>query len=497
MNYSSVYYKQLPKEKVEYYLRNMTFKTKPMLHQMIGLCFAVGRDAIALFYDIGIGKTLTALYINRFVWKAKRILVICPKPVISTWLDEVSLHTDYDITVVDGTKAEKLAKISIVKDGITVMNFEAARSLFLTTEENISGKKSLIFYDGKILSMGFDSIIIDESHHIKNQGAYQTKICWRFGKYILKKIIMTGTPVGDSSLDLWAQIFMLDRGIRLGKSFFGFRFKHFYQYGFKWLPKSLAGQKISSKIEDIALFYDQKECFDLPEIVYEVYVAELKGEQKKAYNYVRGALLSLYEEPPVDIGRAENKINKLRQIVGGFCYGEDIVRFEYGTKKEVLKDLLQSCLKRSKKIIIYHSYREEGRIIEEVCDKVLGIKEYSQYMSFRGEKNYESSFERIKQAKNISDIRIIIASIKSFSEGINFSEATIGIFYSNEFSRTNREQAIGRIYRKGQKKKVLIIDIEMENSVDLYIKKVLRRKEENKKSIIENFIFFEKNKKNV
>jgi len=104
--------KALPLEDLQDIFAPFDFKTEPRKHQYSCLAFGMDRQRLALWLDIGTGKTLTALYLTK-IWRSERILVVCPKSVMrKTWVPEINAHCGWTYRVLSGTVEQRKAELA-------------------------------------------------------------------------------------------------------------------------------------------------------------------------------------------------------------------------------------------------------------------------------------------------------------------------------------------------------------------------------------------------
>ena len=452
-------YKKLSTEQLQYIFKDYDFKTSPMHHQLFSMAFAADRDRVCFFHGIGTGKSLCALY-THLVWETERVLIVCPNSVVqTTWIEQIEQHTNCSYTVLKGTR-EKRQKLLKEKSKFFIVNYEGLLPLF--------GNKSKEFpYNPvAIKEANFSGLIIDESQNTKSKETKHTKICGCISQNCRNVIIMTGTPIFKDCRELWSQYYVLDQGKTLGDNYWSFMNRYFYKYEIKlrrrpwkttkWKMKVDSEEQILNRLRTNTIRVNREDCIDLPEIVEQRIVVDMTLEQKK----VTRDIMDEIKSELLDTTNILSKSEKLRQVCGGFVYNDigegekETILIKQNKTREVLGQIQQI-----KKVIIFHHYAAEGRILEDLCKK-NGIK----YASMRGEiKDKQNQYEKFKEDKSC---KVLIAHPKSAGTGVNFQDVcqTI-IFYSNE-THLERRQCIGRIYRNSQKNKCLIIDIICKNSVD-------------------------------
>ena len=474
--------KSLTKEDCEYILSSEGYKTKPMLHQHQALIWSADKNRIAYFFGIGTGKTLTALYTHN-LWETKRLLVVSPNSVIPVWGEQIEEHTNSSYTIMKGPK-KKRRELLWEDTDIFVVNYEGLQVLF-GDRIKIGNKTRLKLNYSMIKQAGFDGIILDECHRTKNRLSQFSKITHELSKRASNVIIMTGSPIAKTEQDLWSEFYTMDDGLSLGTNFYSFLHQYFKERWFDWVIKKGAREKILERISPVTLRYSREECLDLPEKVYEKRYIDMSKEQNLSILEIIQGL-----KPDIALGEIDAKnilswSSKLAQIPGGFMYvdkGDELSRIGLRLDNPKGKELtsLFEEIGNDEKLIIFHEYQEEGRIIEEICKK-----NKIAYASMRSEiKDTTAEYHRFKQQKNC---RVLIAHPKSGGEGLNFQDVcSIIIFYSNGYSGAiERKQCEGRIWRQGQKKKCLFIDMIMKNSIDERKQKVIRQRKEMANEILD------------
>ena len=441
----------------------MQCKTQPRKHQLASMEFAKKSNGrVAFFHSIGSGKSYCSI-LSAQIWGCKKILVVSPTSVIQTWKDEVKKHTNWKfIELMGDTRTRQ--RLLLKKGNVYNINWEGLKFLFGRKVGN-----QFVINDQAIFNLDFDCVIFDECHRASNPQSLQTKIAHLLSMSASHAILLTGTPISGSELDLWGQFWVLDNGKSLDRNFFVFRNQHFKPTRHitprhTWVDWKLGKgerEKILDKISPITLRFDRKDCCDLPPITYEKRLVDLSKEQLDAIDILKGEIRDEFNPKLKNkLTKAGiNKAIKLAQIPGGAILTGDgsLHRFKSNPKLSELIDLLEQL---EEKVIIFHAFVEEGRMIEKVCKKKLW-----KFASLRGE--IKDKPENLRRFLHDKDTRILIAHPLSGGEGLNLQIASIVIFYSNGFLGSRvRKQAEGRIYREGQTNPCLIIDLIAKNSLD-------------------------------
>ena len=455
-------------------------KTTPFKHQQTAIDFGKDKDRVVLWLGIGAGKSLGSLYLCE-EWKSKRILVVCPTSVITTWRQEIGKHTDWSFDELVGNTEDRVEKFLQSNAKVQCINWPGLKYLF-----GEKGEDGYEFNEERFIQAKYDCLILDECHNCMNYKALQSRIVTLLSKITPKCIMLTGTPISGNELDLWNQYYVLDGGKTLGHNFFAYRNAHFEGKLHKsrdrlWKEWRLKGeeerQKIIDKISISTLHLGIKDCIDLPEVIRETRYIDLSTKQSKVIESIKEDIAIELADDKVLSNSIRNKAIKIAQISGGTLLdGGEIHIFSKNPKLLELEDLLKEI---DEKVIIFHAFVAEGREIENLCKRNKW-----KYASLRSE--IKDKNQEIELFQNDPSVKVLIAHPQSGGEGLNLQMARIGIFYSLGFTgHLKRQQAEGRIYRAGQNKSCIFIDLVAKNSMDEHILKVQGAKRSISDAILE------------
>lgn len=313
------------------------FIPRPWQRPMLDHIFE--HDRCALWAGMGLGKTpvvltlLEALYLGG---ETQPTLILGPLRVArKVWTDEAAKWdhlAGLDIVPIIGNEKQRLAALRVDAPVFTI-NYECI--LWLIDH----------FGD----RWPFKTAIADESDYIKGhrisfktakkadgtagktflagQGAVRAAALARVAHTHIRRFIeLTGTPAPNGLVDLWGQLWYLDRGQRLGRTFDGFKQRWFetarnFQAG---APRSYAGAEIHEAVKDICLTIDGKDWFDLKApVINNVYV-DLGVKARKLYREMEKDLFIQIEGRQVEAFGAAAKSQKCLQIANGAVYVDPI-----------------------------------------------------------------------------------------------------------------------------------------------------------------------------
>ena len=535
-------YKSLTNSQLKNIFNNISFITSPMRHQLISLAWATNLNRIALPHGIGTGKTLTALYINIYIWQPKRILVVCPSSVIQSWEEQTTKHTNLKFFSLVGKTEERKEKLMKEDVDIFFINYEGLQyifgariskptmppdikdfhlfppgeeraAMFESYLDTLKVKKRPLVLEYVCTKQGFedlykfsprtqihfaikekttktnfsldinlikdvniDSLIIDECHHVKTSNAIQTKICREISKLAKNCIIMSGSP--GNEIDMWSQYYVLNGGLTLGTNYYSYLNNYFRKEWHNWIITQPGRDRILQKVSSCSLRFEREECFDLPEEINEYRYINFSPEQKKITNDIIKGLQVELNEGVLTPQNIQTRSQKLLQITSGFVIGtEGVSRLKTNPKLDELNFLLDEI---TCKVIIFHHYEEEGRMIENLLQK-----KHINFASLRGE--ITNKDKQQKKFKEDISCKVLVAHPKSGGEGLNFQCSNVIIFFHTWSSPDIFDQAVGRIMRKGQDKKCLLIHLMIKDSIE-EVRKISRENKADENQYLLDYI---------
>jgi len=429
------------------------FKTDPWKHQISAFLANISNPGFLDALDLGTGKTKVSIDTVRYADDGRgkiKVLFLCLNTAVEKMRDEVITHSDLTASCLRGSKNEKW-KLFGKSSNFYIINYEGLRTM--VTKRVPAGlspkgkpiKKEVI--DEAALkgfaSKEFDFIIVDESHIIKNHKSLIFKIIKLIGIPIKNRLLLTGTPFGNSLLDVWAQYYIIDQGETFGKSITHFKRNHFEDKGWmlngRWIPvlkPTRNGEAdIRSKLFTKAIRYKEEEVDDLPPKVFRTLEYSLSSAQRKAYT-------SLMNEDDDELTRdIGNKSIGFRTIASGFIKSSNHI-FNDNPKLDVLWNLVDNVVEHHK-IVIFTEFIQSRVLIEKLLKKkkvkfrsLSGATKdkYKEYNTFQTDPQY----------------RVIVCNIKSGGASIDLIAATYCVYYELGGSVINHKQSLKRIHRGGQ-----------------------------------------------
>lgn len=436
----------------------------PYSYQEYALKFILNSKAAGIFLDCGLGKTvitLTAiaeLMHNRF--EISKALVIAPLRVAENVWD------------VEAKKWGHLKHLRVAK----VLGSEKKRIQALNTNADIyvinrENTKWLVDYYKK--DWPFDMLVLDELSSFKSHRAKRFKALRKVRPLCKRVVGLTGTPAPNGLIDLWAQVYLLDSGQRLGKTISGYRDRYFLpdkrnqHVIFSYKPREGAEEAIYKKLSDICISMKNRDYLTLPERMDNILGINLPPKVLEQYRQLERDLLLPLLEGDIVAGSAAVLTNKLLQITGGAVYDEGKkVQILHDEKLKALEDLVEAT--NGKPVLVYYNYRHElERIQKQFLCRVLDTA-----------KDMEDW--------NKGEIPVMLAHPASAGHGLNLQNggSTI-IWFGLPWSLELYQQANARIHRQGQKNTVVVHHLVAKETIDEDVMQVLAKKQAGQEALLQ------------
>ncbi|WP_334291373.1 DEAD/DEAH box helicase [Enterocloster clostridioformis] len=404
---------------------------------------------------------------NRF--QVRKVLVIAPKKVAEgTWTKEAAKwdHTKMlRVSPVLGSQTKRIKALNTPAD------------IYITNRENV-----VWLVDYYRNAWPFDMVVVDESSSFKSHSAKRFKALASVGERIERMVELTGTPSPNGLDDLWAQVFLLDGGERLGKRYTHFRERYFQPdkrgadgmvYSYEAKPGSEEG--ILEKISDICISMKAEDYLQLPDITYHEIPVELDAKALKSYcELEREMVLQLPEDgEDISVTSAAALSNKLLQLANGAIYDEDRQVHEvHGCKVEAFMELVESL--QGKPALVFYNYQHDRtRLLEALKKTGLRVRELK---TPQDEDDW-----------NARRIDILLTHPASSAYGLNLQQGgNHVIWFGLTWNYELYTQANKRLHRQGQQEKVIIHHLVCIGTRDEDVMQALQRKDDVQNWVMES-----------
>lgn len=338
-------------------------------HQDLAVEFEKEHPNCAIWIPMGGAKTVSTLtavkdMMDDFI--VHKALVIAPLRVArKVWTDEVEewAHLKGLTTSrIIGTEKQRLVGLNTPAD-IHLLNRE--NTVWLT-EQFIQEKKQIRHWP-------WDLVILDECQSFKSQSSKRWKALRKVRRLFSRMIQLTGTPIPNGYQDLWAQLYLLDAGARLGKTEREYLQRFFVEKrgdGFStWYLKPGAKEQIHEAIRDIVLSVRLEDYFDLPVVPFNPVRVSLSSAALATYRKFERSYIAEFNGKTVSAATAGVCAGKLLQLANGHIYtGNGDYELFHDAKIDALVELLEGC---SGPVVIGHSFIADaeriGRCLDTFC----------------------------------------------------------------------------------------------------------------------------------
>ena len=428
-------------------------------------------DSLGLFLDMGLGKTvitLTAINDLKFNrWAVSRCLVVAPKKVAeATWSHEAEKW--------DHLRHLKIIPVlgSLKK---RVQALHTPGDIWVINRENIPW---LVEYFRN--NWPFDMVVLDESSSFKNPQSKRFKAMKLVMPRIARLVLLTGTPAPNGLEDLWAQIYLLDAGERLGRTISSYREAFFTQDYARpgqmyrtYTPQQDAESRIQAAISDICVSMKSEDYLELPDYIESTVPVVLDAKAKRAYDKLEKEMLLEVDTQLVTAQSAAVLNGKLLQLCSGAVYDSagEVVDI-HDCKLEAFLETIEQ-LNGEHALVFYWFKHEADRLTKALAktDKVVRV--------YQGPED--------EKAWNAGDVDILLAHPVSCGYGLNLQAGghhAIWFGYPN-WALEIYQQANKRLHRQGQKHPVICHHLVVQGGMDEDVIAALHDKGDTQESLMQ------------
>lgn len=347
-------------------------------------------------------------------------------------------------------------------------------------------------------------LVIDESSKLRNHGTKRFKSLKRILPKFLRRYILTGSPTPKSLLNLFGQIYVLDLGDSLGQFITQYRNEFFTPTGFMghdWQPQPDAEQRIFKKLRPLVLRFGTDQL-NLPPLTFIDRWVKLPKDARSLYDEVHEEFISRWEGEEILAANAAVASGKCRQVAnGGLWVGEKEkgkprpYKTVHDAKCEDLLELLEEL--NGEPALICYEYKHD-RLRAETYFKRAGASEFTDAPYVAGGVSDREAL-RIQRSWDRGHVPLLWGHPDSVAHGLNLQgKGGIVIYFSMTWSLENYEQFFQRVWRQGQKRRVLVYRIVARNTVDEGMIANLKTKDNNQQRFLrglENYYGIQQDRK--
>jgi len=315
----------------------------------------------------------------------------------------------------------------------------------------------------------YDTVVIDESSSFKSPRAKRFKSLKKVRHLIDRVIQMTGTPASNSLMDLWSQIYLLDRGSRLGRTFTGFRDRYFYgdYMGYNWAPRERSKEDIYEQLSDICITIANDKAPKVEEPIHNFIELEFPIDAYLDYLSLERNFLLELESDSIEAVNAAVLSGKLLQFCNGALYREDKSWVGVHDEKiKALEEVIEGAV--GEPVFLAYNFRSD---LERIVKK----------FPFAVHINEKNAVERW----NNGEIPLLLGHPASAGHGLNLQfGGHIACWFGLNWSLELYNQFNARLPREGQLNEVIIHHIVMKNSIEETVLNALERKEDTEQDLL-------------
>lgn len=444
---------------------------KPHQYQAIAEQYALDHPRCGLFLDMGLGKTVVTLTVidqliyDYFEIARGRILVIAPLRVAEdTWSRESDKwdHLRHlRISKVLGSAKRRLEALSTPAD------------IYIINRDNVVW---LIRQCGT--HWPFDMVVVDELSSFKNPKSQRFKALKKLSPLFKRFIGLTGTPAPRNLMDLWPELYLIDRGARLGKTMRAYQQQYFIPgrrngyVVYDYIPIAGAEQQIYNRISDVCMSMTAADWLQLPDRIDLTREIQLSPTVMAAYRrFEREKFLEFQDsDNPLLAANAGVLAGKLTQFSNGAVYLEDHSwQSIHDAKLDELEQLIEEA--NGQPVMVFYSFKHD---LQRLMDRFAAYEPRS-----------------ISSAADIADwnagrIQLLLAHPASMGHGLNLQDGGhIVIWFGLTWDLEIYQQANARLHRQGQQQSVRIYHIICKGTVDEDIMRRLQSKNANQQALID------------
>lgn len=459
-------------------------KFTPMKHQAIARDFCSERDRAGLMMGMGLGKTIVSLTVlAERMWDeftVRSCLVIAPKNVAeNVWAQECRKwdHTaDIRCSIITGTAAKR------------------RRALHTPAHLYIIGRDNVVWLLEELGGvLPYDMVVIDELSSFKNHGSKRWKALKKAIQGVPYVLGLTGTPAPNGYLDLWAQIFLLDGGERLGKRVGDYRMRYFSPGAHKghivyeWRLRMGAKETIDRRLKDLCLSMSAEDWLSLPPIIYNTIPVSMDKKARATYDKLKqekvipllkkeAGFEQLDPNNEAELERMTNAIQgdtaaaiagKLLQMANGAVYDDErnVIPI-HDAKLDALAEIVDT--NPGENLLVFYNYQH---------DKERILQKFPKAREFDGPKVVEDW--------NAGKVEMLLCHPASCGHGLNLQHGGhIIVWYGLTWSLELYQQANARLPRPGQTQSVIIHHIVCSDTLDERVMAVLQERDETQAGLL-------------
>lgn len=427
-------------------------------YQEYAKTWIVEHSHCGLLLDMGLGKTLTTLAaideIENVFCEGNKILIIAPKKVADeTWSAEIEKWGfEFTYSKVLGTTKKRIEAL------------ETEADIYIINRENV-----VWLVEHYKTKWPFTFVVIDELSSFKSSKSKRFRALRKVRPKIKRFVGLTGTPAPNSLIDLWPQIYLMDRGERLETSQTKFKDRYFKPdkkngpIVYSWTLRENAEEEIYQKIDDICISMKAKDYLNLPQRTDNIVTVSLSN--MRAYKQLERDLVLEFKDQEITASNSAVLANKLLQMANGAIYDDEkkVINI-HDDKLDALENIVEES--QGQPILVFYQYQHD---LERLKKRFPQAEELT-------------TVERWNSGK----IPMLLCHPQSAGHGLNLQKGGhIIVWFGLTWSLEYYQQANARLDRQGQTEPVIIHHLVAKDTVDERVLRILQGKEKNQNALLE------------
>lgn len=464
---------------------------KPHQYQKQAIRFLYKRPYSGIFADPGLGKTAIALALLQKIKREQpdhKTLLVSPLAVcFNTWQDEITKWDQFNSISYGIIHSDWQSPFAWTDDKLETL-CDTDLDLYITNPENLKWLFSVLGDWYK--RFPFHTLIIDESTRFKNMKAKRFSIIRKFLHRFKRRHIMTGTPIPNSLLDIFPQMFIVDRGECLGKHITPFREKYFSKTGYKgyqWKADEGSQKKIEKRIAPAIIRIDAEDHIDMPKFFENPIEIRLPNEIQEIYNSIEKLFFAEIENEEIIIPTESGKYNICRQIANGGLYKptefftipkDRKVFYLHTAKAETLEHIRNEL--NGKPVLVGYHYRFV----------IPHLKAYfkAPRLPYIASGVKQGTITQLIKKWNSDRLPLLLGQPQSIGHGLNLQKSSCKdiVWFGVPDNFESYDQFNRRVRRQGSNQKNITAHILIaKDTIETVIWKRLKKKDTNQKALLD------------
>jgi SWI/SNF-related matrix-associated actin-dependent regulator 1 of chromatin subfamily A len=385
------------------------------------------------------------------------VIVVCPSALKINWKREFEMWTNKKAMILtDDTKTNWNRFIEMDLADVIIVNYESMKKYFVTSmpdKKNLTHSSQIIM-DSRINI--FKSVIIDESHRLKDPNSIQAKICINITKNKEYIILLTGTPVVNKPIDLFSQLAVM------------FKLQHFGgANGFKTRycegGRGAANLKELNYLMNMSCYFMRKKedvLKDLPSLVRENLICSITNMAE--FNRIKNEFSTYLKNSDLTDAEIKKKVNN--EVIVKITM---LLQLSAQGKIEAAKEYIDEIIGSGQKLVIFIKHK----VIVELLKK-----EYPKAVCVTGQENAVQKQNAVDGFQNNPAINIIICNYKAAGVGLTLTASSELLMMELPWTQADCEQAEARCHRMGQPNSVRATYLLGENTLDQWMYDIIQEK---------------------